>query len=151
PAHIAFAERLGYGRAWCYDSPTLFPDVWVTLARAAERTSRIGLGPGVLVPSLRHVSVNAAAAATLAAPAPGPGGPGIGSRLTGRLALGQRPLPWGHVAAYAAALRSLLRGEEVEWEGTVIRMGHPPGFAPPRPIELPLIVAAQGPKGLAVA
>ena len=30
-------------------------------------------------------------------------------------------------------------------------MGHPPGFAPPRPIEVPLLVAAEGPKGLAVA
>jgi 5,10-methylenetetrahydromethanopterin reductase len=30
-------------------------------------------------------------------------------------------------------------------------MAHPPGFAPSRPIEVPIIVAAQGPKGLAVA
>jgi 5,10-methylenetetrahydromethanopterin reductase len=33
----------------------------------------------------------------------------------------------------------------------VIRMAHPPGFAPPRPIDVPLVIAAQGPKGLAVA
>ena len=26
-------ERLGYRRAWCYDSPVLYPDVWMTLAR----------------------------------------------------------------------------------------------------------------------
>ena len=30
-------------------------------------------------------------------------------------------------------------------------MLHPAGFAPPRPIEIPLLVAAEGPKGLAVA
>jgi 5,10-methylenetetrahydromethanopterin reductase len=45
PEHIVLAERLGYQRAWCYDSPALYADVWMTLARAAERTSVIGLGP----------------------------------------------------------------------------------------------------------
>ena len=42
----------------------------MTLALAAQRTERIGLGPGVLVPSLRHPIVNAAATATLCALAP---------------------------------------------------------------------------------
>jgi 5,10-methylenetetrahydromethanopterin reductase len=151
PEHIVLAERLGYRRAWCYDSPALYPDVWMTLTRAAERTSRIQLGPGVLVPNLRHVLTNAAAIATLVALAPERVVVGVGAGLSARLALGQRPLPWREVAAYTRALRALLRGEEVEWEGAVIRMAHPPGFVPARPIEVPLIVAAQGPKGLAVA
>ena len=64
--HARIAESLGYARAWFYDSPALYPDVWVQLCRAAERTQRIGLGPGVLVPSLRHPMVNAAAISTLA-------------------------------------------------------------------------------------
>ena len=59
--HARLAEELGYARAWFYDSPALYPDVWVQLCRAAERTDRIGLGPGVLVPSLRHVVATAAA------------------------------------------------------------------------------------------
>lgn len=151
PDHIAIAERLGYRRAWCYDSPALYPDVWMTLARAAERTRRIGLGPGVLVPSLRHVLTNAAAIGTLVALAPGRVVAGVGAGLTGRLALGQRPLPWGEVAAYIRALRALLGGEEAEWEGAAIRMLHADGFGAPRPIAVPLLIAAQGPKGLAVA
>jgi 5,10-methylenetetrahydromethanopterin reductase len=151
PEHIVIAERLGYRRAWCYDSPALYPDVWVTLARAADRTSRIELGPGVLVPNLRHVLTNASAVATLVALAPGRVVVGVGAGLTARLALGLRPLPWREVAAYTQALRALLRGEQVEWDGAVIGMGHPLGFAPPRPIEVPILVAAQGPKGLAVA
>ena len=61
PDHIALAEELGFRRAWVYDSPALYSDVWVTLGRAADRTSRIGLGTGVLIPSLRHVMVTAAA------------------------------------------------------------------------------------------
>jgi 5,10-methylenetetrahydromethanopterin reductase len=151
PEHIALAERLGYRRAWCYDSPALYPDVWMTLARAAERTSRIGLGPAVLIPSLRHVMTNAAAIATLAQLAPGRVAVAVGAGFTGRMTMGQRPLRWKEVAAYIRALRALLRGDEVEWDGGVMRMLHPPGFAPPRPIAVPLLVGADGPRGLAVA
>ena len=61
--HAVVAESLGYERAWLYDSPALYPDVWVTLARVAERTDRIGLGPAVLIPSLRHVLAQAMAVA----------------------------------------------------------------------------------------
>ena len=68
--HARIAEDLGYERAFFYDSPALYPDVWVQLCRAAERTSRIGLGPGVLIPSLRHPLVTASAIATLR-PSPG--------------------------------------------------------------------------------
>ena len=70
PELVAEAERLGYHRAWLYDSPAITSDVWMALALAAERTSTIGLGPGVLVPSLRHPMTNAAAIASLAAIAP---------------------------------------------------------------------------------
>ena len=87
------AEQLGYRNAWCYDTPALQLDVWMTLALAAQRTSRIGLGPAVLIPTLRHVMTNAAAIATLAQLAPGRTAIGIGTGFTGRLALGQRPLP----------------------------------------------------------
>src|SRR5215467_2011957 len=87
--HMRIAESLGYRRAFFYDSPALYPDVWVQLCRAAERTQHIGLGPGVLVPSLRHPTVNAAAIATLVSIAgPGRVAVGIGSGFTGRLTLG---------------------------------------------------------------
>jgi 5,10-methylenetetrahydromethanopterin reductase len=151
PDHVALAERLGFRRAWCYDSPALLADVWMTLARAAARTDRIELGPGVLVPNLRHVLTNATAIATLAALAPGRVVAGVGAGLTGRLALGQRPLRWRDVAVYLQALRGLLRGEDVEWDGAAVRMLQLPGFAAPRPVAVPLLVAAEGPKGLAVA
>ncbi|MGD9891952.1 MAG: LLM class flavin-dependent oxidoreductase [Dehalococcoidia bacterium] len=151
PDHIALAEQLGYRRAWCYDSPALYPDVWMTLALAAQRTRRIELGPGVLVPNLRHVMTNAAAIATLENLAPGRVVVAIGAGFTGRVALGQRSLPWTRVRAYIEALRALLRGEDVMWDGAVIKMLHPAGFAPPRPIAVPILVGADGPKGAAVA
>jgi 5,10-methylenetetrahydromethanopterin reductase len=151
PKQVELAESLGYRRAWLYDSPALYPDVWMILTRCAERTSRIGLGPGVLVPSLRHPMVNAAAIAELADQAPGRVAVAIGSGFTGRFTLGKRPLPWRQVADYVRCLKALLAGGTVEWDGARIRMMHPPGYGAERPVEVPILIAADGPKGLAVA
>jgi 5,10-methylenetetrahydromethanopterin reductase len=152
PAHIAVAESLGYRRAWAYDSPALYPDVWVALGLAAERTSRIGLGPAVLVPSLRHPMTNAAAIAGLCASAGGERvAVAVGSGFTGRYTLGQRPLRWVDVEAYVRVVRGLLAGETVTWEGAPIRMLHPRGFAADRPVDVPFLIGADGPKGTAVA
>jgi 5,10-methylenetetrahydromethanopterin reductase len=151
PEHVRIAEELGYQRAWLYDSPALYADVWMMLALAAERTSTIGIGPGVMVPSLRHPMTNAAAIATLSHMAPGRVGVAIGAGFTGRYVLGQRPMRWSDVADYVRALRGLLAGEEVTWDGSVLKMIHPPGFVAPRPIHIPILIGAEGPKGFAVA
>jgi 5,10-methylenetetrahydromethanopterin reductase len=151
PELIAQAERLGYHRAWLYDSPAITSDVWVALALAAERTSTIGLGPGVLVPSLRHPMTNAAAIATLAAIAPGRVAVAIGSGFTGRYTLGKRPLRWAVVEEYVVALRALLRGETAVWDGAPIRMLHTEGFVADRPVDVEVLIGADGPRGTAVA
>ena len=152
PAHVAVAERLGYRRAWLYDSPALYPDVWAQLCRAADRTDRIGLGPGVLVPSLRHPLANASAIATLVdAAGPGRVAVAVGAGFTGRMAMGRRAMAWKDVAEYVRTLRALLRGEDATWEGAAIRMLHREEFAPRRPIDVPFVIAAAGPKGIAVA
>jgi 5,10-methylenetetrahydromethanopterin reductase len=150
--HARIAEELGYTRAFFYDSPALYPDVWVQLCRAAERTERIGLGPGVLIPTLRHPLVTASAVATLVSLA---GRErvvvGVGSGFTGRLAMGKRPVPWSYVADYVRIVKALLAGDEVTWDGAMIKMIHPSVCAPPRPIEVPFVIAAAGAKGTAVA
>ncbi|MEJ3658389.1 LLM class flavin-dependent oxidoreductase [Actinomycetes bacterium KLBMP 9759] len=152
PEHARIAEQLGYRTAWFYDSPALYADVWVQLCRAAERTERIRLGPGVLVPTLRHPMATAAAVSTLAAVA---GAErvvvAVGSGFTGAFTLGQRPAKWSFVAAYVRTLRALLRGEQTEWDGAPIRMMQYPGFGAERPITVPVLIAAEGPKGMAVA
>ncbi len=151
PVHVELAETLGYRRAWLYDSPALYPDVWMILTRCAERTSRIGLGPGVLVPSLRHPMVNAAAIAELVDQAPGRVAVAVGSGFTGRFSLGKRPMPWRQVADYVRCLKALLAGEIAEWDGAKISMMHLSGFGAKRPITVPILIGADGPKGLAVA
>ncbi len=151
PDHVALAEELGYDRAWLYDTPQQSPDVWMMLALAAERTERIGLGPGVLVPSLRHPMANAAATAALVALAPDRVAVAFGTGFSGRRAMGYRAIPWAYMDAYIRAYRGLLRGETVEWEGARMRMLHPPGHGAPRPIDVPILISALGPKGAGVA
>jgi len=151
PAHIAVAEELGYDRAWLFDIPHESPDVWMMLALAAERTATIGLGPGVLVPTLRHPMVNASAAAALDALAPGRVAVAFGTGFAGARALGAAPASWSYLRDYVHAFRALLSGARVWWQGTRIQMMHPDGHAPRRPIDIPLLISALGPKGIAVA
>ncbi|MFC8824157.1 LLM class flavin-dependent oxidoreductase [Streptomyces sp. NPDC057137] len=151
PEHIAAAEQLGYHRAWLHDTPAQSPDVWAMLALAAERTHRIHLAPGVLVPTLRHPMVNASGAAALAALAPGRVALAFGTGFNGTRALGEPPATWGYLSTYVRAVRGLLRGDTVEWNGASVRMMHPGANAPQRPIDIPVLVSALGPKGLAVA
>jgi len=149
--HIEIAEELGYARAWLYDTPQQSPDVWMSLALAAARTTRIGLGPGVLVPSLRHPMVNAAAAASLEAMAPGRVAVGFGTGFSGRRAMGYPGLTMGFMLDYVRAFKALLAGETVEWEGARMRMLHPEGHAAARPVDIPVLFGVHGPRGGVVA
>ncbi len=151
PAYAAIAESLGYERVWLYDSPALYHDIWVTLARVVERTTRIGVGTAVLVPNNRHPLVTASAIATIEDLAPGRLAVAIGTGFTGRMAMGHKALPWQFVRDYIETLRALLRGEAAEVDGKMVQMIHPDGFAPPRPLATPIVVAANGPKGFEVA
>jgi 5,10-methylenetetrahydromethanopterin reductase len=123
----------------------------MVLALAATKTERVVLGTAVLVPDLRHVLVTASAIATLEELAPGRVEVAVGTGFTGRMVLGQRPLPWAVVDDYVRSLRALLRGEQVEVGGRLVQMIHPAGCAPPRPITTPIVVAAMGPKGVGIA
>lgn len=145
------AEELGYDRVWLYDTPALQLDVWMSLALVAQATSRVGIGPAVLIPSLRHPLTTASAIATLEGLAAGRTAYAIGSGFTGRRALGQKPMKWSDVVTYVGQVRSLLAGDAVEVDGAQVAMIHAPGQAPGRPIDVPWLIGASGPKGLAAA
>lgn len=152
PDHIVLAEALGYETAWVYDTPALQLDCWMTLALAATRTNSIRLGPGVLIPSLRHPMVTASAIATLV----GLVGAdrviiGAGTGFTGRRAMGQHPLSWNSFPSMVKDVQALLRGEVVDIDGQPAQMLHGVGQAVPRPIEMPWVLGVNGPKGLAAA
>lgn len=144
------AEQLGYDRAWLYDSPAIYADIWITMARIAEHTDRIGLGTAVLVPSLRSVMATASAIATIEAMAPGRGAYGFGTGATARWTLGKDALTLKETGEFLRQLRGLLNGEVVEVDGESVQMCQLPQFLPPRPIHVPILLSALGPKGQAL-
>ncbi len=149
--HARTAARLGYRRVWVYDSPALYGDMWVAIARIAEAVPDIGLATGVAVSSMRHPMVTASAIATIEELAPGRLWAYFGTGFTARTAMGKRGVRWADLATYITQVRGLLRGEVVYVEGSACQMIHSPGWGPRRPIDVPLGLAPIGPKGMAVS
>ena len=150
PDNIKFAEELGYERAWCYDCPARFSDIWMTLARAAERTTRIGLGTAVITAGYREVMTNAAAIATLEALAPKRIVVGIGTGL-GQASQGRKPTRLADLKEYVIALRGLLRGEEVIYGGKILKMMRDETDTVESIRDVPILLASEGPKTLELA
>jgi 5,10-methylenetetrahydromethanopterin reductase len=151
PEHVRLAEELGFGAAWVYDSPLLFHDPYATLARAAERTRRIALGVGVVVPGLRAPAVTAMALRTVSALAPGRVRLALGAGFTGRFTFGLPPVPLAALEREVRDVRALLAGEEAP---------HPEGGRPVRLIPVtgaggggavPIYLACRGVKAQALA
>src|SRR2546428_8094439 len=86
------AEPLGFAHAWFYDTAMLCRDVFVAMALAAARTSKIVLGTGVLVPSNRIAPVAANALASLNRLAPGRVVFGVSTGFTARNTTGLGPI-----------------------------------------------------------
>lgn len=151
PDLIQLAEELGFHRAWCYDSPLLYLDPFITLARAAAKTRRIGLGIGVIVPRLRTPAATAAALATLSTLAPGRVVAAIGAGFTGRFTLGLGAVRLADLAREVRDLRTLLGGEETPHTegGAPIRLMPVPGAEAGGPV--PLVISCRGPKAQALA
>jgi len=110
------AEHLGFSHAWFYDTQMLCADVFVAMALAAARTSRITLGTGVLVPTNRIAPVAANALASLNALAPGRIVFGVGTGFTARNTMGLGPMPLRDLREYVRVVRALLVGETAQWD-----------------------------------
>jgi len=110
------AEELGFGSAWFYDTQLLNPDVFVCMALAASKTSRIRLGTGVLVPSNRIEPVTANALVSLNKLAPGRIDFGVGTGFTARRTMGLGALTLAATRTYVERVQHLVRGEVVEWD-----------------------------------
>jgi len=148
---VVLAEGLGYTRVWIYDSAPLWEDPFVHLALAARRTSRIGLGTAVLIPTQRDVMAMASAIATVSRLSGGRFRPCFGTGFTARLTVGQPPMKLGELGDYVRALRRLLAGGTTLVNGKTVRMLHVDGLAQPRPVDVPLWLSAFGPRGAKLA
>ena len=142
---IAECEAAGFSGVGVHDHQHSGRDVFLTLALAAERTSRLTLYPATSNPVTRHPMVLASLAHSLDEVAPGR------ARLTiapGYLAVGNIGRPRATVAAMRQAIltiRRLLRGEQVEFNGVATRLRNVSD--PPTPV----FMTAAGPRMVELA
>jgi len=152
PEYLKFvrrAEDLGFDPLLFSDTVSLshfhLRDPFVVMALAAGATQRVGLGTGVTVPFTRHPAVIANAFGSVDdAIAPRRTFLGIGSGDTAVYLIGKRAARLAEMREYLKVLRALLDGEPVEFEGAAMRSNW-------RKSNIPICLAADGPKMLAMA
>jgi 5,10-methylenetetrahydromethanopterin reductase len=116
----------------------------VYLAFAAVQTERIGLGPLIENPVMRHPSVIASSIATIAALAPARTLLGYGVGDTAVRLMGKRPATVAELEAATILTRRLLAGEAIE-----VNAARPARLQHARPV--PVWIAAGGPRTLRMA
>ena len=142
---IAGCEDAGFSGVGVHDHQHSGRDVFLTLALAAERTSRLTLYPATSNPVTRHSMVLASLAHSLEEIAP------ARVRLTvapGYLAVGNIGRPRATVAAMRQAvltIRRLLAGERVDFNGVETRLRNVSD--PPTPV----FMTAAGPRMVELA
>jgi F420-dependent oxidoreductase-like protein len=150
----AEAERLGVhsvwtAEAWGYDAVT-------PLAFVAARTSRIGLGTGIMQVGARTPAMVAMTAATMRSLTGGRFILGLGASGP-QVVEGWHGVPFDHpvqrIRETIEIVRAVLRGEHLEYGGQVYRLPLPGGrgralrsSAPPGPV--PIYVASLSPRSL---
>jgi len=162
PAIVAEAERLGLDSVWtaeAYGSDALLPLAWY-----AAGTSKVRLGTNILQMSARTPAATAMAALTLDHLSGGRFVLGIGA--SGPQVVegwyGQPyPKPLARTREYVDILRKIFaRQEPVEYPGTHYRLPYDGGTGLGKPLkstvhplrtDLPIFLAAEGPKNVALA
>lgn len=138
------AEKLGWHRGLLPCNPLSAQDPYVSLAFAARATSHIQLGTMLDTPVLRHPSVLASSIATVARLAPGRISLGLGVGDTAVRFNGTSPATVKSLENATRLIRDLLAGKQIE-------VG---ALKPARLLhatEVPVWIAAQGPKTLKMA
>lgn len=145
------AELAGFATVWIPDSQFLWRDVWATAALAADRTDRIGIGIAVTNFETRHVAVTANLISTIDEISGGRVRVAFGTGDSSVKTLGRRPTRLDDMREQFGVLRRLLRGEGVSWPGDSRYQGRPMRLRHRPEREIPLLMAASGPRALEVA
>ena len=128
--YALLAEDLGFRAVWCPEVPAFGHDIWVTLARIAEKTSRIKFGPSVLIPSYRHPMAQASAISTLEQIAPGRLMVGFGTGFTGRVGMSKKPLSLAGMRTHIAQVRHCCEATLPRSTAVLPRSSRPPVGCP---------------------
>ena len=142
---VGLCEEAGFDGVGILDSQMLERDVFVSMAVAAQATSRIRLASAVLNPVTRHLSVIASAAKTVSELAPGRVEFWIGRGFSSVQTIGIPPATVRQMRQCVLTLKSLMSGQDVSFNGATSRMRHG-GADLPR-----ILIAAHGPRTIEVA
>jgi len=150
-----FAEDHGFDSVGFVDSQLLGGETFACLALAAAATKRVRLGTFLAIPRNRSAAVTAQGIATIARLAPGRAYMAVGSGFTSRNVMGLPAIPADELEQFASDCRALLAGEEitVSDRGRVrpVRFRQEEGEYIDLSSQIPVYVAADGPKGLQAA
>ena len=137
------AEAAGFDYAWFFDSHVLWRDLYPQMAVAIENTRRLRFGPCVTNPMTREWSVAASLFAAMAVQSEGRFDMGVGRGDSAVRVIGKRPATVARLEAFCHAMKALVRGEAVDYEGAP----EPVQFDWTGGYEMPVWVAAYGPRG----
>jgi alkanesulfonate monooxygenase SsuD/methylene tetrahydromethanopterin reductase-like flavin-dependent oxidoreductase (luciferase family) len=138
------ADELGYDVVGVGDTPFSWHDMYVSLAVAAGTVARAKLGPMVTTPFLHHPVTTANAMSSLYDLTDGRAVLTLGAGASVVSGLGRPGATGAELRSYLLAVRALLRGEGIVWDGSAVT---PLNHARP----VPMYVSAQGPKSLRLA
>jgi 5,10-methylenetetrahydromethanopterin reductase len=145
-AHVA--ESVGYSHLWFGDSQNIWREVYTCMGAVAATTSRIVIGTGVTNGVTRHRSVVASGWASLSELTGGRVAAGFGVGDSALHTMGRKPMRVADLAQLVNDLRALWHAEDIK---------EPDGDAPYRlsylggPVQVPIYLAASGPKILELA
>jgi alkanesulfonate monooxygenase SsuD/methylene tetrahydromethanopterin reductase-like flavin-dependent oxidoreductase (luciferase family) len=136
---VRLTEELGYEVLGIGDSPAAWQDLLVSLTLAAQETERITLATAVTTPILRHPVALARGLLSVAELAQGRFVIGIGAGGSAPAAAGRTGATLREMREYILALRALLNGESITWDGL-----RTPPLARAAPLRI--VIAADGPR-----
>ncbi|HUG85728.1 MAG TPA: TIGR03842 family LLM class F420-dependent oxidoreductase [Euzebya sp.] len=147
------AETYGFSHAWSFDSHVLWQEPYPIYTAILAATKRMVVGPMVTNPGTRDWTVTASLYATLNDMFGNRTICGIGRGDSAMRVIGKQPCTLAQLGEAIDTIRSLARGEEVDYGGTPLRF---PWVTPWDPTtgtgsRTDVLMAAYGPKALKLA
>ncbi len=140
------AEEQGFETGWTYDSHILWQESYALLPLAAAQTKTLKLGHCVTNPGIRDPTITASWYATMQDVSKGRMVMGIGRGDSSRRVVGLKPVKIVEFERRLRMMKDLMNGRPVEWNEKDLTLE----WARELP-EIPMHVAAYGPRALGVA
>lgn len=147
--HARAAERAGFDVVTLADSQCLTRELYASLGYVAKETDEVRLGPGVTNPVTRHPSVIASGMCTIDEMTEGRTFWGVGSGDSAVYTIGEQATKLDDLKRIITLIKKLCRGERGTYEGETQRLYWVEQAD--RTFDIPVALAAEGPKTLHVA